>query len=209
MLIGVICSPYSAKRIASLRGVLPQKYASSDMALKLWKILNEHRVNNTHEMTFGVTDPIIASQMAKYQQTLYVSGALCGFSEVSEPGMDCCDYPLDTVPKVVDKIQKSQMWHSQRQNHYRMIQSKEARAELERWDYLTPIVADGDMGFGGLTSTVKMTKLFVEAGVAMFHLDDLAIGKKKFTVGQGRTVVPTSEYLDRLTAARMQIDVMG
>lgn len=90
-----------------------------------------------------------------------------------------------------------------------MLQSKEARAQLEHWDYLTPIVADGDMGFGGLTSTVKMTKLFVEAGVAMFHMDDLAIGKKKFTVGQGRTVVPTSEYLDRLTAARMQIDIMG
>jgi isocitrate lyase len=90
-----------------------------------------------------------------------------------------------------------------------MLQPKEARTNLENWDYLTPIVADGDMGFGGLTSTVKMTKLFVEAGVAMFHLDDLAIGKKKFTVGQGRTVVPTSEYLDRLTAARMQIDIMG
>jgi hypothetical protein len=90
-----------------------------------------------------------------------------------------------------------------------MLQPKEARTDLENWDYLTPIVADGDMGFGGLTSTVKMTKLFVEAGVAMFHLDDLAIGKKKFTVSQGRTVVPTSEYLDRLTAARMQIDIMG
>ncbi|EHK97715.1 putative Mitochondrial 2-methylisocitrate lyase [Glarea lozoyensis 74030] len=183
--------PYSATRIALLAGVLPQKYASSDMALKLWEQLNEHRKNGTHEMTFGVTDPIIASQMAKYQETLYVSGALY------------------TVPKVVDKIFKSQVWHSQRQSHYRMLQPKEKRAELENWDYLTPIVADGDMGFGGLTSTVKMTKLFVEAGVAMFHLDDLAIGKKKFTVGMGRTVVPTSEYLDRLTAARMQIDIMG
>ena len=219
-------SPYSAERIASLRGPLPQKYASSDMALKLWTQLNGHRINGTHEMTFGVTDPIIASQMAKFQevrnlspycttiltlysQTLYVSGALCGFSEVSEPGMDCCDYPMDTVPKVVDKIFKSQIWHSQRQSHYRMLQAKENRADLENWDYLTPIVADGDMGFGGWTSTIKMTKLFVEAGVAMFHLDDLAIGKKKFTVGMGRTVVPTSEYLDRLTSARMQIDIMG
>ena len=123
--------------------------------------------------------------------------------------MDCCDYPMDTVPKVVDKIFKSQVWHSQRQSHYRMLQPKETRTDLENWDYLTPIIADGDMGFGGWTSTIKMTKLFVEAGVAMFHLDDLAIGKKKFTVGMGRTIVPTSEYLDRLTAARMQIDIMG
>lgn len=116
--------PYSAARIASLRGLLPQSYASSEMGNKLWNLLNEHRVNGTNEMTFGVTDPIIASQMAKHQQTLYVSGALCGFSEVSEPGMDCCDYPLDTVPKVVDKIFKSQIWHSQRQNHYSMSNSR-------------------------------------------------------------------------------------
>jgi isocitrate lyase len=90
---------------------------------------------------------------------------------------------MDTVPKVVDKIFKSQVWHSQCQNHYRMLQPKEAHEKLENWDYLTPILADGDMGSGGLTSTVNMTKLFVEAGVAMFHLDDLAIGKKRFTVG--------------------------
>jgi len=42
------------------------------MALKLWSQLNEHRVNGTHEMTFGVTDPIIASQMAKFQQVRYL-----------------------------------------------------------------------------------------------------------------------------------------
>lgn len=90
-----------------------------------------------------------------------------------------------------------------------MMFPKEKRAELEYWDYLTPLVADGDMGFNGLTATVKMTKAFVEAGVAMFHLDDLAIGKKKFTSGEGRTVIPFSEYEDRLTAARMQIDIMG
>ncbi|KAI9742369.1 MAG: hypothetical protein M1818_003902 [Claussenomyces sp. TS43310] len=201
--------PYSAAQIATLRPTLSQTYASSTMALKLWAQLNEHRKNKTAEMTFGVTDPIAASQMAKFCQTLYVSGALCGFSEVAEPGMDACDYPWDTVPKVVDKIFRSQQWHDQKQHQFRMLTPRERRAVLENWDYMTPIVADGDMGFGGCTSTIKMTKAFVESGVAMFHLDDLAIGKKKFTVGQGRTIVPFGEYLDRLTAARLQIDIMG
>ncbi|KAG5787652.1 hypothetical protein H9Q69_013277 [Fusarium xylarioides] len=90
------------------------------------------------------------------------------------------DYLWDTVPKVVSKIVKSQL------------------NELENWDYLAPIVADGDMGFGSLTSTIKMAKEFVDAGAAMIHIDDLAIGMKKFTVGQGRTIVPFSEYIDRL-----------
>ena len=111
--------------------------------------------------------------MAKHQQTVYVSGALCGFSEVALPGMDHADYPWDTVPKVVSKIFKSQLWHDQRQRQYRLARE------------------------------------FVDAGVAMIHIDDLAIGMKKFTIGQGRTIVPTQEYLDRLTAVRMQFDVMG
>lgn len=55
MMLILSFSPYSAERIASLRGLLPQSYASSDMALKLWKQLNEHRDNGTYEMTFGVT----------------------------------------------------------------------------------------------------------------------------------------------------------
>lgn len=147
--------------------------------------------------------------MAKHHQTVYVSGALCGFSEVSQPGMDHADYPWDTVPKVVSKIFKSQLWHDQRQRQFRFRHSQQDRAQIENWDYMAPIVADGDMGFGSLTSTMKMAKEFVDAGVAMIHIDDLAIGMKKFTIGQGRTVVPTSEYLDRLRTVRMQFDIMG
>lgn len=147
--------------------------------------------------------------MAKHQQTVYVSGALCGFSEVALPGMDHADYPWDTVPKVVQKVFKSQLWHDQRQRQYRLRHPVEEREQLENWDYMAPIVADGDMGFGSLTSTMKMAREFVDAGVAMIHIDDLAIGMKKFTVGQGRTIVPTQEYLDRCTAVRMQFDVMG
>ncbi|KAI9729377.1 MAG: hypothetical protein M1834_006901 [Cirrosporium novae-zelandiae] len=201
--------PYAAERIAAMRNTVKQHYASSDQALKLWGQLNEHLKNGTYEMTFGATDPIMVSQMVKHQQTVYVSGAICGLSEVSHLGMDHADYPWDTVPKTVDRIFRSQMWHDQRQHHFRMLHKKEHRDKLENWDYLAPIVADGDMGFGGLTSTMKLAKAFVEAGVAMFHIDDLAIGLKKFTAGQGRTIVPTSEYLSRLTAARMQFDIMG
>jgi isocitrate lyase len=175
----------------------------------LWKQLNEHNKNGTCELTFGTTDPVVVSQMAKHQQTVYVSGALCGFSEVAIPGMDHADYPWDTVPKVVSKVFKSQIWHDQRQRQFRLRHPIEKREQLENWDYLAPIIADGDMGFGSMTSTMKMAREFVEAGVAMIHIDDLAIGMKKFTVGQGRTVVPTSEYLDRLTAVRMAFDIMG
>lgn len=90
-----------------------------------------------------------------------------------------------------------------------MKHSLSERAHLKNTDYLAPIIADGDMGFGGIPTIVKLTSAFFEAGVAMFHLDDLALSLKKWTTGEGRTVVPTCEYVDRLKAARLQLDVLG
>ncbi|KFA55222.1 hypothetical protein S40293_09857 [Stachybotrys chartarum IBT 40293] len=73
---------------------------------------------------------------------------------------------------------------------------------------MVPIVAGADMGFGTLTGCMKLVRNFVESGVAMIHIDDLAMGLKKFTNGDGRTIVPTSEYLTRLTTVRMTYDIM-
>ncbi|CAG9938541.1 unnamed protein product [Clonostachys rosea f. rosea IK726] len=201
--------PYSAKTIAALRGSETLPCVSSAAALKLWDMLREHRAKGTAELTFGATDPVAVSQMAKHMRTVYVSGGLSGFSENNYPGMDHADYPWDTVPKVVDKIFRSEVWHDQRQRQFRMSHKLRDRTSLENWDYLMPIVADGDMGFGSLTTTIKSTKALAESGAAGIHIDDLAIGLKKFTVGQGRTVVPTSEYADRVKAIRLQLDIMG
>jgi isocitrate lyase len=110
---------------------------------------------------------------------------------------------------VVEKIFKAQQWHDQRQRQFRMQHPIEQRDILENWDYLMPIIADGDMGFGSLTATLKSTKALVESGAAGIHIDDLAIGLKKFTIGQGRTIVPTSEYEDRIKSVRLQLDIMG
>lgn len=142
-------------------------------------------------------------------QTVYVSGALCGLSQASWPGEDHADYPADLVPSVVKRLFNTQLFHDQRQTQLRMRYSEKDRELLECFDYMLPIVADADMGFGTLTGCMKLTRSFVEAGVAMIHIDDLAMGLKKFTNGEGRTIVPTSEYLTRLTTVRMTFDIMG
>ncbi|KAK5125368.1 hypothetical protein LTR85_000477 [Meristemomyces frigidus] len=202
--------PYSAKSIAALRNVgFKIEYPSSAMGRKLWRILNEHNSNGTYELTFGTTEPMIAKEMAKHLQTIYVSGALCGLSQAAWPGADHADYPADLVPSVVKRLFNTQLWHDQRQTQMRMRYSEADRQSLECIDYFLPIVADGDMGFGTLTGCMKMVRSFVESGVAMIHIDDLALGLKKFTNGEGRTIVPTSEYLTRLTTARMTFDIMG
>lgn len=84
--------PYSAKTIAALRGSETLPCVSSAAALKLWDMLREHRAKGTSELTFGATDPVAVSQMAKHMRTVYVSGGLSGFSENSYPGMDHADY---------------------------------------------------------------------------------------------------------------------
>lgn len=176
--------------------------------MKLWNLFQQHRANGTYELTYGVSDTIMASEMVKYQNTVYVSGSLCGTAATLHPGADHADYPWDTVPKVVSRIYHSQEWNDQRQRQYRLSLPRDERAKLEAVDYLAPIIADGDMGFGPLTSTMKMAKSFVEAGVAMIHVDDIAMGLKKFTIGQGRTLVPLCEYEQRLSAVRLQFDIM-
>ncbi|KAI0017116.1 isocitrate lyase [Xylariomycetidae sp. FL0641] len=202
--------PYSAKSIAALRNIgFKIDYPSSAQGRKLWKILNEHNEKGTYELTFGTTEPLIAKEMAKYMQTIYVSGALCGLSQAAWPGEDHADYPADLVPSVVKRIFNTQLFQDQRQTQLRMRYNEEDRKALECIDYLLPIVADGDMGFGTLTGCMKMARSFVESGVAMIHIDDLAMGLKKFTNGEGRTIIPTSEYLSRLTTVRMTFDIMG
>ncbi|VUC38192.1 unnamed protein product [Clonostachys rosea] len=201
--------PYTASDVASLRSSIGIQYPASVQALKLWSLLHEHRQNGTAEMTFGMIDPILASQM-EGQQTIYVSGALCAFSKADCIGQDMSDYPWDTVPKAASTIFKSQVYHDARQRQDRMRRSKEERATMSHMrDYLLPIVADADMGFGSQTATMKLVKRLVEAGVAMFHLDDLSLSGKRFTDGGGHTVVSTREYLRRLGAARLQLDIMG
>ncbi|KAI8316509.1 Mitochondrial 2-methylisocitrate lyase [Colletotrichum sp. SAR11_59] len=202
--------PYTAKSIAALRNVgFKIEYPSSVQGRKLWRILNEHNDNGTYELTFGTTEPLIAKEMAKTMQTVYVSGALCGLSQATWPGEDHADYPADLVPSVVKRIFNTQLFHDQRQTQLRMRYSEADREALECIDYMLPIVADADMGFGTLTGCMKLTRSFVEAGVAMIHIDDLAMGLKKFTNGEGRTIVPTSDYLSRLTTVRMTFDIMG
>lgn len=202
--------PYSAEEVASFRNSIKVDYFSSIQARKLWKTLNESRHKQEPIMTVGCVEPLLASQMTKSGlKCVYASGGVSGLTQVEEPGVDHADYPWDTLPRVVNRIFKSQMWHDRRQRQHLLSLSEEERKSYPEFDFLLPIIADGDMGFGGVTTIGKFVKLFVESGVAMFHLDDLAIGVKKFNQGIGRTVIPTSEYLKRLTAARFQLDVMG
>ena len=159
--------PYSAQDVVAMRGTLQGEAPYQDAtAQKLFETLDLCANTGGHSRTYGALDPVQAATMAPKLTSIYVSGWQCSSTSSSsnEPGPDFADYPYDTVPKKVDQLFKALKHHDRR-----------AFSSGKDVDYLTPIVADGDTGHGGLTAVMKLTQLMVEAGAAGVHFEDQSV----------------------------------
>ncbi|KAG8862949.1 hypothetical protein FRB96_000369 [Tulasnella sp. 330] len=204
--------PYSAEVVATKQGNLPAlPLPSSLLSDKLHALLTKAAEEKKPVHTMGAIDPIQMTQMARHQQVVYVSGWACSSvltTANNEVGPDLADYPYTTVPNQVHRIFRAQQHHDRKIYDERMSAMPDQRAKMENIDYLRPIIADGDTGHGGLSSVMKMIKLFAESGASAIHLEDQLHGGKKCGHQAGKVLVPVGAHVSRLIASRFQLDVL-
>lgn len=194
-----VTRPYSAEEVLKLRGSYKLDYTiANEMSKKLWDKLN----NQDWIAGLGaLTGNQAVQEVDAGLEAIYLSGwQVAADANLSgEMYPDQSLYPANSVPSVVKKINNALLRADQ-------IQSVNGGSEKE---YLVPIVADAEAGFGGNLNAYELMKQMIEAGAAGVHFEDQLSSAKKCGHLGGKVLVPTQEAINKLIAARLAADVCG
>jgi len=198
---------YSAEDVVRLRGsIQPENTLARRGAEKLWELVNG-KAKKGYVNAFGAISAGQAMQQAKAGlEAVYLSGwqvaADGNTSETMYPDQSL--YAYDSVPTMVRRINNT----FKRADEIQW--SRGINPEDEGFiDYFLPIVADAEAGFGGVLNAYELMKNMITAGAAGVHFEDQLAAVKKCGHMGGKVLVPTSEAVQKLTAARLAADVMG
>ncbi|MHB8447021.1 MAG: isocitrate lyase [Rudaea sp.] len=194
-----VTRPYSAEDVVRLRGTVHVEHSLARQgADKLWKSLhNEDFVNALGALTGNQA----MQQVKAGLKAIYLSGwqVAADANLAGQMYPDQSLYPADSVPAVVRRINNALL---------RADQLQHAEGD-DGIDFLQPIVADAEAGFGGVLNAFELMKAMIEAGAAGVHFEDQLASVKKCGHMGGKVLVPTREAVDKLAAARLAADVMG
>jgi isocitrate lyase len=188
---------YEATEVARLRGTIPVEHSIARLtAEKLWRYLNEKPFVNA---LGALTGNQAMQQVKAGLDAIYLSGwQVAGDANLSgEMYPDQSLYPADSVPAVVRRIN----------NTLRRADEIHHAEGDDSIDWLKPIVADAEAGFGGVLNAFELMKQMIDAGAAGVHFEDQLSSAKKCGHMGGKVLVPTQEAINKLTAARLAADV--
>jgi isocitrate/methylisocitrate lyase len=194
-----ITRPYSAQDVEKLRGSMQIECTLARRgAEQLWHLLHsEPFVPALGAMTGNQA----IQQVRAGLKAIYVSGwqVAADANESGEMYPDQSLYPSDSVPALVRKINRALQRADQ-------IHHAEGKNDI---NWFVPLVADAEAGFGGNLNAFELMKGMIEAGAACVHFEDQLSSAKKCGHLGGKVLVPTSEAIQKLVAARLAADVMG
>jgi isocitrate lyase len=194
-----ITREYSAADVLRLRGSIDIKYTLAEMgAERLWQLLTtEPFVNSLGALTGNQA----VQQVRAGLKAIYLSGwqVAADANLAGHMYPDQSLYPSNSVPQVVKRINQALQRADQ-------IDHMEGRSGTH---WFAPIIADAEAGFGGALNAFELMKMMIEAGAAAVHYEDQLASEKKCGHLGGKVLVPTSQFIRTLNAARLAADVTG
>ena len=195
---------YSPADVTRLAGSLRIEHSLAENgARRLWELLH----GEDFVPTLGTFTGNQAVQQVKAGlKAIYLSGWQVAADANSSGNMypDQSLYPVDSVPSVVRRINKA----LQRADQIQTMEKAEGVPTTDL-DFFVPIIADAEAGFGGALNVFELMKAMIEAGAAAVHFEDQLASEKKCGHLGGKVLVPTSQFVRTLNAARLAADVMG
>jgi len=192
--------PYTASEVVTLQGSYKIEHSIAKMgAEKLWrKLKNQDYVAGLGALTGNQAIQEVDAGL----EAIYLSGwqVAADANLAGEMYPDQSLYPVNSVPMVVKKINNALL---------RADQIQTVNEIEDKKDYLVPIVADAEAGFGGNLNAFELMKSMIEAGASGVHFEDQLSSAKKCGHLGGKVLVPTQEAINKLIAARLASDVMG
>lgn len=192
--------PYNAADVLNLRGTLHVEYSYAMAgALRLWRLLH----SEDYIPALGaLTGNQAVQQVEAGLKAIYISGwqVAADNNLAREMYPDQSLYPSNSVPTVVRQINNAFRRADQ-------IQVLDCREGGPYW--YAPIIADAEAGFGGPLNAFEVMKNMIEAGAAAVHFEDQLASAKKCGHMGGKVLVPTREFIIKLTAARLAADICG
>ena len=195
-----VTRPYTPEDVLKLRGTMKVWHTFAQAgAERLWHLLNtEEYIISLGAMTGNQA----VQQVEAGLKAIYLSGwqVAADANLAGEMYPDQSLYPSNSVPAVVKKINNALLRADQ-------IQVLDGREDGPYW--FAPIVADAEAGFGGPLNAFELMKGMIEAGAAGVHFEDQLASAKKCGHMGGKVLVPTSEFIAKLIAARLAADISG